>query len=396
MSIKKALIINIGWEQEPLIEHLVERGYLIFGIHYNELYNSSYKYESVLICDLRNLEKISEFAEKIKPDIVISDQCDYSHFSQAYISQRLHLPGPSIENAQISSNKYLQRLKAKAGGVLVPNFHMIANLQEVYTFVEQQSFPIILKPVDNRGSFGVVKVESKDEIPNAYFKALENSHSRMVIAEQFITGYEITVDGYCFNGEPHSLSLAKKNKGDLKVQVSMDIKYPGELPVDIYEKAMINNAFVNKQLGYKFGMTHSEYMVTENNEIYLVESANRGGGVFTSEIIVPNVCGIDLLEVYVNDVSGEIHHTNTIDVQRNPVILKFISFEPGIVKKIEGVEELLKDHSVLKLKLSIKPGDEIKPIETDANRHGFLIVKSQEDVRSKAQELINKIKVTYK
>lgn len=398
MSLKKVLVINIGWEQEPLINRLYEKGFLVYGVHYDESYNPKFKFEAVCICDLRDLSKISKFAEDIKPDFVVSDQCDYSHFAQAYLSEKLGIPGPSIYNAQISANKYLQREKAKSAGVLVPEFALISCLQEVYQFTDHSSLPIILKPVDNRGSFGVVKVESKNEIADAYFKALENSHSRMVIAEQFIEGYEITVDGYCFNGEPISLSLAKKNKGTLKVQVSMDIKYPGELQEDIYKKAFENNALVNKQLGYFFGMTHSEYMVTEKGDIYLVESANRGGGVFTSEIIVPNVCGIDLLEAYINDISGNTLFLFPGHVDTNSVILKFFSFKPGIVASIEGIEDVENDKSVLTFRLAIKPGDEIKPIETDANRHGFLIVKSvgDDDVRIKAEEILSSIKVTYK
>jgi len=395
MSKRKALVINIGWEQEPLVNSLFEHGYEVYAVHYNDQYDRSFSFKEVFISELRDLSKILAFAKRIQPDIVISDQCDYSHFAQAVISEALSLPGPTIKQAQVSSNKYIQRSISKETGIRIPDFKLAQCIDDVKSFIAQVGLPVILKPVDNRGSFGVVKIESENEILSAYITSLCNSHSRLILAEKFIEGFEITVDGYCFNKVPTSLSLAKKGKGDPKVQVSLDIKYPGELPVDLYAKAMRNNEEVTSKLGYTFGMTHSEYIVHPSGDIYLVESANRGGGVFTSEIIVPNVSGIDILHAYINDVSGNTLFPFPGKIENNDVILKFFSFKPGKIKSIKGIEEVMSDKDVLKFRLSVKDGDIIHPIENDANRHGFIIAKSNDSVRQKAQSLINKIEVIY-
>jgi biotin carboxylase len=392
---KKILFLNIGWEQEPLLFKLKEYGMLIYGVHYNESYNKELPIEEVFIADLRDIENILKFAKKIGPDYVISDECDYSHFTQALIAETFGISGPTIMAAQISANKYLQRSKAKQEGILTPEFALIRFKEDIYKFIESVGYPIILKPIDNRGSFGVVKVNNEHEIDKAYLDAIVNSYSRLLIAEQFINGTEITVDGYCFKDGPKSLSLAKKDKSGLSVQVSMDIKYPGELDDVLYEKAMLNNEFVNKRLGYLFGMTHSEYMIDANGDIYLIESANRGGGVFTSLIIVPNVSGIDLINIYINDVCGGGGIVAPKTIEKNNVILKFFSFPEGQVKEIEGIDLLRSKKDLLNFRLAIKPGDVIKPIETDANRHGFLIVKSDVDVRKVADNLFKSISIKY-
>lgn len=395
MNDKKILVLNIGWEQEPLIKALYAKGLKLYGVHYSNTYNPALPFEDILICDLRDLGAILAYAAKVKPDYVISDECDYSHFAQAVIAESLHIPGPSILNAQISANKYLQKMRAAASGVLVPKFSLIKSIEDIHEFVKDIPYPIILKPIDNRGSFGVVKVECENDIVNAYTKALINSHSRLVLAEEFIEGYEITIDGYCFASGAKSLSLAKKNKSGLKVQVSMDIKYPGEIPSEIYEKAMENNEIVNKGLGYTFGMTHSEYMINSEGEIYLMESANRGGGVFTSEIIVPNVSGIDLVEAYINDVCGNKRFELQGTIQKNPVILKFFSFNEGRIQSITGIDAVKNNKNVLQFRLAVKEGDHIRPIENDGNRHGFFIVKSDGDVRKEADEIFKLINIVY-
>jgi biotin carboxylase len=392
---KRILIINLGWEQQPLINSLLNRGYMLYGVS-NDISLKRNDFEDILNADYRDLQKILEYATKIKPDAIISDQCDYSHYVQAYLCDRLGLKGPSFNAAQTSSNKFVQRKTAKNKGILIPKYDLIVNFDEAIKSANEIGFPLIIKPIDNRGSFGVSKVNNTHELKDAYYYALENSHSRFVIIEEFIDGYEITVDGYCFNGVPKSLAVALKSKEGLSSQVSMDIKYPANIPDAVYEEALRNNEIVASSLGYNFGMIHSEYIVDDQNKIYLVESANRGGGVFTSELIVPKVSGIDVLNCYIDDAVG-IHRLNNLpnNVARNEVILKFFAFKNGKIKSIQGLDKITNAPGVLACRLNIKVGDTIKTIDNDGSRHGFVIYHSQKDLRSEVAAIINMIKIEY-
>lgn len=395
---KRVLVINIGWEQEPLIKLLINKGHELYGITSdinNDNITNQY-FKKIFQSDYRDLDNIFNIAKTINPDAVVSDQCDYSHFAQSYLAERLGLKGPNLANAQISSNKFVQRQTANKHGVLIPKFTLVYNYIEAVNACKEIGYPVIIKPIDNRGSFGVSKVNNIQELQNYYYTAIANSNSRFVLIEEFIDGYEITVDGYCFEGEPKSLTVAKKSKEGCGSQVSMDIKYPAEIPDDIYTNALKNNEFVNKVLGYTFGMTHSEYMVTNNGLIYLIESANRGGGVFTSEIIVPNVSGVNILERYIDDIFGDNSNITTPDIlEKNEVILKFFSFRPGKIKNIIGMDQVIQERGVLQCRLNVKIGDEIQPISNDGNRHGFIIFKSQTEIRKKVDNIIQKISINY-
>lgn len=391
---KRIIVINLGWEQEVLLDKLLEYELDIYGIHYNEAYYKSPNYKDLLITDLRDLNRILRFAEKIRPDAVISDQCDYSYFAQALIAEKFNLPGPRIKEAQIATNKFLQRTLAREMGIHIPEFKLSVSIDDVYSFAKEVGFPVITKPVDNRGSFGVNKVENESDVEEAYYDALINSHSRFILVEKFIDGIHITVDGYAFKNEPKSLSLATKMLVGNKRQVAMDILYPGELEPKIYEQSIRYNEFVNSNLGFKFGMTHSEYMI-KDGKVYLIESANRGGGVYTSEVIVPNVSGIDIVSQYVNDALGENKNFYFEKVEKNQVLLKFFKFNPGYVKEIKNLEGVRASKNVLKFRVNVKEGDLIKEITTDANRHGFLIVKDIGNIRSKAEHLTQSIEVVY-
>lgn len=391
---KKILIINIGWEQEPLLERLQKLGFEIYAVHSEKV---DYPYiKDMEICDFRDINRILKFAKSVKPDAVISDQCDYSHFAQAIVSEALGLPGPTLKQAQISSNKLTQRIQGKSNGVRVPKFASASTYEELEAAVSEIGFPLIVKPIDNRGSIGVNKVADISTLKDAFYNSLGESHSRVVIVEQFIEGFEITIDGYCINGNPTSVALAKKTHLSDEVRVAMEIEYPGKIDEQLYIKAMKNNEATIKALGYTFGMTHAEYIVDSNEDIYLVEAANRGGGVYTSELIVPNVSGIDLISLYINDAMGFDSDKNfKPTIEKNPTILKFFSFPPGRLSKVEVPDSILADDSVLKLKILVSQEKTITDITSDANRHGFVILTAKENLSGKAEAIVKRINLTY-
>ena len=374
-----------------MIEHLASRNeHELYGIHYDDRPHCSNLFRQIFTADLRDLQQIIEFSDQIQPQAVISDQCDYSLFVQSLVAHRHELSGPTLEAAQFSNNKYLQRLQSKKTGIKIPEFELCWIPEQVHAFAEKHSFPIIIKPVDNRGSFGVIKIEHADDINSSFHCSIIHSHSRTLLVEEFIEGVHITVDGYAFpqNGN-RSIALATKEL-DPEIPVAMEIVYPGELSDELFSDALKINESVNKKLGYSFGMTHSEYMI-RGGEVFLIESANRGGGVYTSEIIAPYSADIDLVSQYVSDCLGE-----KSDLFKPPkhlnVVLRFFSFNLGKISKITGWEHICAEKNMLKCDLFVKPGDTINSVTSDANRHGYIIYKG---TVQDANALLATVEITY-
>lgn len=394
---ERVLVINLGWEQMPLITALQQQPVELYGIHYAA--ETPPGFAAIHTADLRDLASILAFADKVQPTAVISDQCDYSHFAQALIAERWSLPGPRLATAQIATNKWLQRSRAQAQGVRVPAFALCHTPEQARAFLAANQAPIILKPVDNRGSFGVSKVSDPEGLAPAFEQALIHSHSRWVLAEQWIQGQEITVDGYCFPGiGPVSLAVATKQHVSPERPVAMDIHYPGTLSETEQTRLLRHNEAVIRALGYTFGMTHSEYLCDPQGEIWLVEAANRGGGVYTSELIVPHVSGIDLVSQYIGDCRGQTGPTPSLPTgPRREALLKFFQFAPGTIQAFGGTETILANPATLAFRLAIQPGDTIAPITSDANRHGFLIAGAEtgQAARPLAEQLLQSLEVTY-
>ena len=374
---------------------MYNKNYILIGIL--EKKNEFIKYfKKIYYSDLRNLNEILSFAKIIKPNAVISDQCDYSMIAQAIIAEVLKLNGPSLENAQISSNKLIQRRLCKKLGIRIPNFTYGHTLSEVIKKTKKLNYPLIIKPIDNRGSFGVFKLNDQKDLSKFFYQSISMSHSRTVIVEEFIEGLHLTVDGYIFSEQgTKSMACASKKLIDNKKQVAMDIIYPAEIKQKLKLKVMKLNEKINNMLGFKFGLTHTEYMMTSRGKFYLIESANRGGGCFTSQIILPFHSNFNLFNQIERDIFG-LKKPPLLNLKENPVILKFFEVKSGKIKKISGTKKLKIHKSILKFRLNFKTNDTINEISNDGNRHGFIIMKGdKKNLRKKSTNFIKKIKLDY-
>lgn len=389
----RVLAINLGWEQANLLRALGERGFEVWGVHYDDNYKQYIDYQDVLVCDIRDLDTILDYAHAVDPDAVISNQDDYAQFAQALVAQRLGLPGPRIDAAQVAGNKYLQRRRCDELDLPIPAFSLCAYIDDAYEFAKAQGYPIVLKPVDNRGGIGVHHVADEGQLEDAFTRALIASPSRLVLAEQFVRGTQIVIDGYARPGSGcRSLALGTKRMFQEPSVVAEEIAYPGKLSESTYRAAMNLNERLNEALGLQFGPTHSEYIITDDNDIVLIETANRGGGVHISEVIVPVVSGFDLVGGYIDDVLGVANGELPAPV-RNPVMMRFLSFPPGTIRTIDGADNLLEEPDVLHLQLTVGPGDTIGNIENDRDRHGYIIVATDDSRR--VDRLIDRIDVKY-
>ncbi|MBX7088645.1 MAG: ATP-grasp domain-containing protein [Leptospirales bacterium] len=375
---KKVLCISLGWEQEPQLRALSARADVaLYGIHYHEPDLPGIHFEKVLTDDLRDLSRMAAFANSIEPDAVISDEDDYGAMVQALVAERFDLPGPRVAHAQLGANKFLQRTRAAQTGLKIPAFQLCSSLDDVVRFAQERSFPLMLKPVDNRGSIGASRVNSKVELSAAFSKALCASPSWLVIAEDYIEGDHFNVDGYCFSGVPQALAVSRNVKSTREI-VNDSIVY-GDVPSNLRERLMREGERTARALGYNFGFFHGEFILSSSDgQIYLTEMANRGGGILISQLILPAVTNLDLVQIYIADCMREsISHP--VIPQENYVRIDFAALDPG--KVFAGFREQLATPQLIKVVPFLKEGSVVPDIENGAQRH-IMLVSSQRDSAS--------------
>lgn len=395
---RRIMIIGAGWEQAPLIKKAKDLGFWVLATHSNNDAEGFQYADAIEILEPRDINKAIKLFKQYQAEAVISDNDDYALYTVGIISQRFGLPGPNFAAISHSNNKKKSRRTCATAGIKQPEFYICNSYDDLLEgVVKVGSYPVIVKPVDNRGNFGINKVENETELKDAFFDAVSNSHSREFLVEKFIEGTLMIVDGFCFKpGEHNSLAVSSKIMLGGKKRVAVEIIYPADFDPMVIKKAMAINQEVVKALSYDFGFTHSEYILDDNGEIWLVESTNRGGGVYISSLIVPVITEIDILKSLLDSSFGvfnqpKFDHDNPM---KNAAILSFFKFANGEIKSIKGLDEARLFPGVLRCDLSVKIGDIIEPITNDANRHGFIVATAK--TKSELSDLIKQVKETVK
>lgn len=373
----KILIIGAGWEQYALIKTIKDAGHTIVATH-PTLNNEGFPLaDHFYVKYSRDIRSHLAIAKTHNIDAIVTDNCDYSFYTASIVAEKMALPFARIKSAIYSNDKYLQRDACSSFGIKQPEFRKVTDLSELKLAAKELGFPLILKPVDSRGTFGVTIALHYEALHEAFFDAISNSPSHTLICERFITGTLVTVDGFCFKNGHKSLAVASRKFEDGAKPITKEIIYPAKFADSLNIKLFENHERVVKALGYNYGHTHGEYIVTENNDIYLVECTNRGGGVYTSSVIVPLITGIDLNTILLNQSLGIDNFTveqSGISFMKKSVMLTFLDYQVGKVIKSLNLEEMKQKKSTIRFRSIYGQNDMVESIENCASRHSMLVI----------------------
>lgn len=387
---KKILIIGAGWEQVSLIETAKKMGHYIIATHSHISADGFKLADQYYVKDSRDIKGHIAIAESHKIDAVLTDNCDYSFYTASVVASNLNLPFASIQSALYSNDKFAQRECVSHTKVKQPTFVKIQTLDQLFDAIPKIGFPSILKPIDSRGTFGVTIIENQTQLKQAFFDAINNSPSRTLIYEQFIKGTLVTVDGFCFKNGHQSLTVASRKFEEGPKPVTKEIIYPAIFENNINVALMSAHHDVVSALGYTVGHTHGEYILAENNEIFLVECTNRGAGVFTSSVIVPLLTTYPINECLVNQMLGCDTYepeNNGLASMKCSVMLTFIDYTVGQVIDEINLEEVQKLPFTVRFRSKYGVNDMIESIENGAGRHSMLVISA-----SNHNELLNNLK----
>lgn len=402
---RNALVIAGGMWQRPLVKYLQEGGYSVTVVDPYTTSASVSIAERHIALDVREKEAILEAIQEsgIRYHLVCTDQSDISVDTVAYLAEKLDLPGNSMEAVERFANKFKCLQYAEKVNMPVPEYCQVSTLAEVKAFLEKQGAPLIIKPCDSQSSKGIHVIDectTDEEIKQYLADALQYSFIHRCILERFVFGYEITVEGFCADGKHHVTAVSKKRH--FKTGIASTLTYPGEVPDALLQRIIeADDRFVENS-GLRFGPTHAEYIVNEDQDCFwLVEIACRGGGTLISSDIVKWVSGFDVYDAYLRCLEG---NESSIDMhQLQPLHrsaeLHFFDFGTGDILHVEGVETVRNMDGVIYADLDcLKVGTHITSCQDDRSRQGFVIVfaKDKEQLATRISAINHTLVVQLK
>lgn len=309
MSGKRLMLLGGIRYLLPLIKVAHERGYYVITADYlpdNIAHKYSDEYVNVSIIDK---EAVLEVAKGKKIDGILSFGVDPGVVTAAYVAEKLGLPSTcSYESAVILQDKSLFRHFLAEHGFNVPNAKGYDSEEDALEDVAFFNWPVIVKPVDSCGSKGVSRVDIIQELPLAIHRALEKSHNRRFIIEDFLEleGYQSSADCFSIDGKlvysDYSDQLFDKEAVN-PYTPSLEI-WPSTMPKETQDYLTNELQRLLKLLNCQTGLYNVESRLCKNGKAYIMEVSPRGGGNRIAELQRIGT-GIDLIEAEVLKAVGE-------------------------------------------------------------------------------------------
>ena len=396
---KRILVIAGGEWQIPLIRSAKSMGHFVVNTNlYADSPGFAYA-DAHAVVDVFDITQNIAIARQYNVDAVVTDQTDIAVRSVAQVAAELQLPGIGVDIAQRFTSKFLMREYNAQCGFATPQYTTCTSVDEIAAFMAQCNGPVVIKPIANQSSRGVIKLESNDpvSIRDAYAYANPHTPDGRVIVEEYIGGTEITVDGIKLNdGNHYCLATSYKDHYTHNPMIAYALWFSQTHPTIDYATLHAQHNELVLRMGLPFGVTHAEYKYY-NGKFYLIEVAARGGGTNISSHIVPAMSGIDSVQYLLRMATGEQIQMIHPQYHSQHVVLYFYNFDSGVVSNIAGVEAVNALPGVIKFGLNIKPGQRILPPGDDRSRHAFAIVSgaSHDQVVARIDQIRATIQVTY-
>lgn len=380
--------VNPSWENHSLISFIGNAGFNIIGFgesldpknaalpFYRHIKGRITDYASMYdICRLYNVTSVA------------SDNCDYSLLVSERLSCLLDLPTLGVASAEISNNKLAQRNLANKSRINQPKYSSCTTVLDVLTFVSEHQCDFLLKPLDSRGSMGIsclTKTSSACDIAKAISVCLSASPSGKFLAEEFISGELYTIDGYIADDKLFLVGVASRKRSGLGNTVTRQILYDSSIDSSFLKKSFDFLTGVKNAFNYSNGHIHCEALLNSSGDFYLVECTNRGGGVFTSSVINPYVCGVDLNHEYMASkfkpgIISKLDSSSRIIANLNDASLLFPSLgEEGQILQAFDAEAISTVESVLEVQLFAKIGRPLVASFDGPSRHYAVALKTSD------------------
>lgn len=290
----------------------------------------------------------------------------------AAVANSLDLPGIRFIDAEACSNKVKMRRRLKDHGVPIPNFAPVWNIQDARDALDFLKFPLVIKPADNMGARGVIKVENREELQAAFKHAKKFCPTGELILEEYMVGPEVSVDALSFNGKFRITGIAdriiEREPYFIEVGHNMPSALDSETLAEV-ERVMFS---AMKALGITLGAGKGDIKITPDG-VKVGEVAARLSGGFMSAFTYPLSTGVNLNRAAIMIAMGE-EPDNLDPVFHRVSIERSIIVKPGKLLSVSGIEETKRIDGVNELFLQSQVGDLIKEPTNNIEKTGHVII----------------------
>ena len=370
LNTKTLAIVGASYLQLPLVERAKELGLRTICFAWED--GAVCKDECDKFCPISIVEKeqILEVCKTERIDGICTIASDVAAPTVAYVAEQMGLTGNSYECAVRANNKFLMRDAFLHAGIPSPKYICVTseiqwNANEI---VKELGLPLIVKPSDRSGSLGVIKVDHPEQLQAAIQNALECSFRHEAIVEQYIEGREISVEFISYQGKHFPLQITDKVTTGAPHFVELEHHQPANLDERKYAEIYDLTKRALDALGVTNSASHSEYRITEDGRIYVMEIGARMGGDFIGSDLVQLSTGYDFLRGVIDVALREFNEPKLNEHHCSGVYF--------LCKETAHLKQIIEQHTIPQIVAFNIIDDELHPVTCSADRSGYLIYQS--------------------
>ena len=197
--------------------------------------------------------------------------------------------GCGVMSSAVCMNKeYTKRILSTCPDIPMAKSVFIQKGEDVFEKTKDLKFPVITKPVSEGSSFGMTKVNSREELKLAYDEAIKYNDD--VLIEEFINGIFVTVgvleqDGKNFATE--ILEIIPKNEWyDFEAKYTQGMSefiLPAELDEKLTARVKEISIKSHETAGCR-GVSRIDFMISKDGIPYVIEINTSPGMTATSDL----------------------------------------------------------------------------------------------------------------
>lgn len=367
---EKLAIIGASYLQVPLIEKAKEMGYEthVFAWAANDIG------EKIADCfypiSIVEKEQILMKCQEQQIDGICTIASDLAVITVNYVAEHMNLVGNTMQATLLSTNKHEMRKAFAAHGDPSPKSICIDAVTDIS--VVDMEYPLIVKPLDRSGSRGITKIYDASELEQAIAYAKSVGFDKRVLVEEFVEGDEYSVESISYQGWHHVLTITKKFTTGAPHFIETGHMEPAGLSAHMEEQvfAMVVHALDTLQI--KNGASHTEFKITPDGTLKIIEIGGRMGGDFIGSNLVQLSMGVDFVENVIRVAMGKAPNLSRKGREQATGV-RFVFDEKDTVV----IEQMKKDASCQIVELSVDT-DMDEKVTDSSNRHGYCIFVAED------------------
>ena len=202
-------------------------------------------------------------------------------------------------------------------------------------------------------------------VGNTYEVALNCSFKHEAIVEEYVEGREISVEFISYQGKHFPLQITDKVTTGAPHFVELEHHQPSDLSEEQYAQIYDLTKKALDALGVTNGASHSEYKITTDGRIYVMEIGARMGGDFIGSDLVQLSTGYDYLKGVIDvalgnfgePVFGEHHFAGVY----------------FLCEETKHLQTIIKEAKLPQIFRAEITDEVLRPVKCSADRSGYLI-----------------------